>query len=81
MFVSIYIVRNSYSNEKNRYFEFSFLALQRFTHPPISVHMTLSVGRIYTWLTPKVRLHLPAALRDLDFSLQRSFYEYWTETW
>ena len=36
---------------KNWYFKFSFLASQRITHSPISVHMTLHVGRIDMWLT------------------------------
>ena len=37
---------------KDWYFKFSFLASQRITHSPISVHMTLHVGRIDMWLTP-----------------------------
>ena len=37
----------------NRYGKFNFLASQRFTNPPMSVHMTLRVRRINMWMNPK----------------------------
>ena len=37
---------------KNQYFEFDFLESQRFTHPLISVYITLTRERIDIWLIP-----------------------------
>ena len=45
-------ISNIFTLQKIDIFKFNFLVSQRFTHPPISVHMRISVGRIDMWLTP-----------------------------
>ena len=46
VFVWIHNAKNYFCFGRNPFSEFVFLASQRFTHPCISFHTTLSVGRI-----------------------------------
>ena len=58
--------RNVFTFQKNNIL-ILLSASQGFTHPPIGVHMTLSVGRINIWLTSKLCNYLSYLVHFLAF--------------
>ena len=53
---------------KNRYIESIFLVSQGFTHPPVGVRITLSVGRADVRPTPKTVLQIGLLRVGISFS-------------